>query len=148
MNSKLQWATLNWHMELLGVCLALEAYFFEQNINKALGKRSLAGVNGKWWGKLLSVACDYICHTNVFEKTNTLTTTKNNSVLTDLRKICKIWEECIRDLFNDIRSIAPSNISSNASGPSIIKLVCAFSTFRNRKEDNVLSNVLELVQTE
>jgi len=76
--------------------------------------------------------------------------TTKNKILTDLKEICKIWEEYIRELFDDVRSEIPSGIFSNAFGSPIIEseVVYAHSEFKNEKaleKDNIYAEMLRLV---
>jgi len=73
--------------------------------------------------------------------TNISRITKNNQILTDPQEICRIWEEYIRNLFDDTHSVTSSNISSNASGPPIIDLEHALSTFKIGKHQEKTRNM-------
>jgi hypothetical protein len=55
-----------------------------------------------------------------FKKISISRTTKNNKILTNPQRICTVWEEYIRDFFDDTVSVA-SNIFSNVSDPPIMK---------------------------
>jgi len=85
---------------------------------------------------------------NIFKRTSISKITKNNKTLTYSEEICRIWEQYIQELFNDICSEPPSNISSNVLPIMESEMVYAFSALKIGKapgEDNIHAKVFKLV---